>query len=296
MDLHNYLEKQKLAIDKALDTLLPREDQFPPHLHKAMRYCLFAGGKRIRPILAIAAAEAVGGNPDDIIQEASALELIHTFTLIHDDLPAMDNDDYRRGVLATHKVFGEAMAILAGDALLTEAFKILSFGCKREVHKPDHIVKIIEVVAEASGSRGIVGGQVVDLDSEGKVIEKKQLDYIHQHKTGSLITASVLLGGTLAEGSEKEMQHLKAFGTSIGLAFQITDDILDIKGSTEELGKKTGSDRNKGKATYPRILGIGQAEKRKRELYREAINALQSFDKSADHLREIGLYIIERHC
>jgi geranylgeranyl diphosphate synthase type II len=184
MVLHNYLEKQKIAIDKALDTLLPPEDRFPPQLHKAMRYCLFAGGKRIRPILAIAASEAVGGNPEDIIQEASALELIHTFTLIHDDLPAMDNDDYRRGVLATHKVFGEAMAILAGDALLTEAFKILSLGCKRGVHKPDHIVEIIEVVAEASGSRGIVGGQVVDIDSEGKAIEKEHLEYIHHHKTG----------------------------------------------------------------------------------------------------------------
>ena len=296
MSLHNYLEKNRLCIDKALDTLLPPEDQFPPHLHKAMRYCLFAGGKRIRPILAIAAAEAVGGNPDDIIQEAAALELIHTFTLIHDDLPAMDNDDYRRGLLATHKVFGEAMAILAGDALLTEAFKILSLGCKRGVHKPDHIVDIIEVVAEASGSRGIVGGQVVDIESEGKVIEQKHLEYIHQHKTGSLITASVLLGGTLAEGSEQEIEHLKTYGTSIGLAFQITDDILDIKGSSEELGKKTGSDRNKGKATYPGILGIGRAEEKKRELYDEAIQALESFDEKADHLREIGLYIIERHC
>jgi len=296
MLLHNYLEKQKIAIDEALDTLLPPEDQFPPQLHKAMRYCLFAGGKRIRPILAIAAAEAVGGNPENIIQEASALELIHTFTLIHDDLPAMDNDDYRRGVLATHKVFGEAMAILAGDALLTEAFKILSLGCRSGLHKPDHIVEIIEVVAEASGSRGIVGGQVVDIDSEGKTIDKEHLEYIHHHKTGSLITASVLLGGTLAHGTNQEIEHLKTYGTAIGLAFQITDDILDVTGSSEELGKSTGSDCNKGKATYPRILGIDQAEGKKRELYQEAIHALHSFDEKADHLRELGLYIIERHC
>jgi len=295
MTVHSYLEQQKVAIDKALDALLPPEDQYPPHLHRAMRYCLFAGGKRIRPILALAAAEAVGGNPENIIQQASALELIHTFTLIHDDLPAMDNDDYRRGVLATHKVFGEAMAILAGDALLTEAFKILSLGCKRGVHKADHIVQIIEVVAEASGSRGIVGGQVVDIESEGKAIEIKHLEYIHQHKTGSLITASVVLGGTLAEGSAEELEHLKAYGTAIGLAFQITDDILDIKGSPMELGKNTGGDRSKGKATYPAILGIDQAEKRKRELYEEALHALHTFDERADHLREIGLYIIERH-
>lgn len=295
MDFHNYLEQQRHALDRALDELLPPEDAFPPHLHRAMRYCLFASGKRIRPILALAASEAVGGNPEHIIEEAAALELIHTFTLIHDDLPAMDNDDYRRGVPATHRVFGEAMAILAGDALLTEAFKILSLGSRKRVHTPEKIVKIIELVAEASGSRGIVGGQVVDLDSEGKDIETKHLEYIHRHKTGCLITASVLLGGILGGGAEKEIEHLKTFGTSIGLAFQITDDILDITGSTEKLGKNTGSDHSKCKATYPRIVGINQAEKKKRELYEEAISSLTSFDNRADHLRGIGLYIIERH-
>ena len=158
MDLQKYLQEKKLAIDNALDKLLPSEDEFPTQLHKAMRYCLLASGKRIRPILALAAAEAVGGNPETIIHEASALELIHTFTLIHDDLPAMDDDDYRRGILTTHKVFGEAMAILAGDALLTEAFNILSLGFIKGVHKSDHILQIIKVVADASGSKGIVGG------------------------------------------------------------------------------------------------------------------------------------------
>ena len=294
MDLKNYLKTNKITIDAALEQLLPPEDEFPNQLHKAMRYCLMASGKRIRPILALAAAEAVGGDPKAIIHESCALELIHTFTLIHDDLPAMDDDDYRRGILTTHKVFGEAMAILAGDALLTEAFNILSLGFKRGAHKADQILEIIKVVADASGSKGIVGGQVADLESEGKVIEEKALEYIHNHKTGSLIAASVILGGTLGGGSEEEIKHLKHYGESIGLAFQIKDDILDIKGSAEEIGKKTGSDENKSKATYPRIVGIDEAEKRQWELYLEALDSLKPFDAKADSLREIGLYIIER--
>jgi geranylgeranyl diphosphate synthase type II len=294
MDLKNYLQANKIIIDAALDQLLPSEDEFPSQLHKAMRYCLMASGKRIRPILALAAAEAVGGNPEAIIPESCALELIHTFTLIHDDLPAMDDDDYRRGILTTHKVYGEAMAILAGDALLTEAFNILALGFKRGAHKADHIVEIIKVVADASGSKGIVGGQVADLESEGKLIEETTLEYIHNHKTGSLITASVILGGTLAGGSEEEIIHLENYGNSIGLAFQIKDDILDIKGSSEEIGKKPGSDENKDKATYPRILGLDEAEKRQWHLYLQSLDCLKSFDTKADRLREIGLYIIER--
>ena len=294
MDLKTYLQKKKILIDKALEELLPPEDEFPTQLHKAMRYCLMASGKRIRPILALAAAEAVGGNPDTIIHEASALELIHTFTLIHDDLPAMDDDDYRRGILTTHKVFGEAMAILAGDALLTEAFNILSMGFKKGTHQATHIVEIIKVVADASGSKGIVGGQVADLEAEGKMIEEKAVEYIHNHKTGSLITASVILGGTLAGGSNKEIVHLKQYGESIGLAFQIKDDILDITGSAAEIGKKPGSDENKKKATYPSIVGLEVAEKRQRDLYQLSLEALESFDSKADHLREIALYIIER--
>ncbi len=295
MDLKTYLQEKKLLIDKALEELLPSEDEFPAQLHKAMRYCLMASGKRIRPILALAAAEAVGGDPDTIIHEASALELIHTFTLIHDDLPAMDDDDYRRGILTTHKVFGEAMAILAGDALLTEAFNILSMGFKKGKHKATHIVEIIKIVADASGSKGIVGGQVADLEAEGKIIDEKALEYIHNHKTGSLITASVILGGTLAGGSNKEIKHLKQYGASIGLAFQIKDDILDITGSAEEIGKKPGSDQNKNKATYPSILGLEAAEKRQRDLCQLSLEALKSFDSRADRLREIALYIIERN-
>ena len=294
MDLDAYLEEKKALIDGYLDQLLPARDAFPPLLHQAMRYCLCAGGKRIRPILAFAAAEAVGGNPDIMVQEACALELIHTFTLIHDDLPSMDNDDYRRGMPTTHKVFGEAMAILAGDALLTEAFKILACGFNRGAHKAEHMVEIIKIVAEASGSQGVVGGQVVDLDSEGKVIATSRLEYIHRHKTGTLITASLILGGILGGASSEEIEHLKAYGESIGHAFQITDDILDVQGSNAELGKNTGSDQKKRKATYPSIIGMEEAEKKQLELYRRALESLESFDGRADHLRKIALYIIQR--
>jgi geranylgeranyl diphosphate synthase type II len=294
MDVNAYLEEKGRLIDACLDRLLPDRETFPSSLHQAMRYCLFAGGKRIRPALAFAASEAVGGNPDAIVDEACALELIHTFTLIHDDLPSMDNDDFRRGLPSTHKVFGEAMAILAGDALQTEAFKILACGYTRGAHKAEHMVAIIKILAEASGSRGIVGGQVVDLDSEGKTIAPDQLEYIHSHKTGSLIAASVIMGGILGGASPEQISHLRRYGECIGLAFQIVDDILDVEGSQEKLGKSTGSDQKKKKATYPSIIGIDGARKKGMECYQRALDALQSFDDRADHLRKIALYITQR--
>jgi geranylgeranyl diphosphate synthase type II len=289
-----YLREKKEMVDKALDKLLPAEKEFPPQIHQAMRYCLFAGGKRLRPILALAAAEAVGGNPESIISQACALELIHTYTLIHDDLPAMDNDDYRRGHLSTHMVFGEAVAILAGDALLTEAFRVLAGNFSNDNHSPEKIIEIIRMLADASGSKGIIGGQVVDLDSEGKVIEKDLLDYMHTRKTGHLITASVTLGAILGGAEEKTIRCLKQYGMATGLAFQITDDILDVRGSTENLGKQIGSDNKKGKATYPGILGMDEAIKKQTVLFRQAIDALQSFDEKANPLRGIAKLIIER--
>jgi geranylgeranyl diphosphate synthase type II len=294
MDVNAYLEEKGRLIDACLDRLLPDRETFPSSLHQAMRYCLFAGGKRIRPALAFAAAEAVGGNPDLIVEEACALELIHTFTLIHDDLPSMDNDDFRRGMPSTHKVFGEAMAILAGDALQTEAFKILACGYARGAHKAEDMVAIIKILAEASGSKGIVGGQVVDLDSEGKMIDATQLEYIHSHKTGSLIAASVIMGGILGGASPEEIELLKRYGESIGHAFQIADDILDVEGSKEKLGKNTGSDQKKSKATYPSIIGMDESRKKLKEYYQRALDAIQSFDQQADHLRNIALYIIQR--
>ena len=294
-EIQPYLKEKRDLVDKALDSLLPGKKDFPSQLHQAMRYCLFAGGKRLRPILSIAAAEAVGGDSGSIIREACAIELIHTYTLIHDDLPAMDNDDYRRGCLSTHKVFGEAIAILAGDALLTEAFGLLAGGPANGAHKPEKTVEIIKVVADACGSKGVMGGQVVDLESEGKVIDKGILDYIHTHKTGRLITASVALGAILGDGEEEKIQCLKEYSGAIGLAFQITDDILDILGSTETLGKQVGSDSKKGKATYPGILGMNEAKKMQKVLFQQAVDALKPFDEKAEPLREIARLIIERN-
>jgi geranylgeranyl diphosphate synthase type II len=294
MNPEAYLAEKGKLIDSCLERLLPDKAAYPQSLHEAMRYCLFAGGKRIRPALAFAAAEAVGGNPDLLVEEACALELIHTFTLIHDDLPAMDNDDFRRGMPSTHKVFGEAMAILAGDALQTEAFKILACGCSRGVHTAERIVEVMKILAEASGSRGVVGGQVVDLESEGKMIDQACLEYIHSHKTGSLIAASVLMGGILGGASPEEIQKLRRYGESIGHAFQIADDILDVEGSQEKLGKSTGSDQKKGKATYPSIIGLDEARKKMMEYHQRSLAALQSFDQRADHLRNIALYVIRR--
>jgi geranylgeranyl diphosphate synthase type II len=293
MDIVPYLEKKKQAIDSMLEQIMPGEAEFPPRLHQAMRYALLAGGKRLRPILALAAAEAVGGDPAAILKEACALELIHTYSLIHDDLPAMDNDAVRRGMPTTHTVFGEALAILAGDALLTEAFVILS-SCLNSCSNPQPTIEIIKLIAEAAGSRGLIGGQVVDLESEGKDIDEHLLEYIHSHKTGCLITASILLGATLAGGTPEQRSRLRDYGSAIGLAFQITDDILDVTESTQTLGKTAGSDQKKKKATYPALHGIEEARRRQHALYATALAALQPFDEKADALRYIARYIIER--
>ena len=294
MDILPYLKAKKAAIDQVLEQVLPEESALPPRLHQAMRYALLAGGKRLRPILALAAAEAVGGDGNALIREACALEFIHTYSLIHDDLPAMDNDAFRRGQPTTHMVFGEAMAILAGDALLTEAFAILSSSTPNR-SSAQHIIEVIKLIAEAAGSRGLIGGQVVDLESEEKAIDKNQLDYIHTHKTGCLITASVILGAILAGSTSQQIACLRDYGAAIGLAFQITDDILDVTESTQTLGKTAGSDQKKRKATYPALHGLEEARKKQQALYAAALNALQTFDNRGDPLRSIARYIIERN-
>jgi len=294
MDLQKYLAEKKAAVDQALETVIAPESTYPASIHKAMRYCLFAGGKRLRPILALAAAEAVGGDGRTILREACALELIHTYSLVHDDLPAMDNDDYRRGVPTTHTVFGEALAILAGDALLTEAYKLLAGGGASGQHTAAQLLAIIELLADACGSRGLIGGQVVDLESEGKAIDASVLDYIHSHKTGKLIIASVELGARLAGGSPDQVECLRSYGAAIGLAFQIADDILDVTGSSAVLGKKTGSDQKQQKATYPALCGQEEARRRQRALCEDAVAALKAFDEKAAPLRAIARYIIER--
>ena len=294
MDLKKYLQEKEDIVNKALDTLLPKEDEFPQRLHKAMRYSIFAGGKRIRPILVIAAAEVFGKTAANVINIACAIELIHTYSLIHDDLPAIDNDDLRRGLPTNHKVFGEAIALLAGDALLTKAFQIMSQPSAVSGQQSALILKSIHEIAKAAGSTGMVGGQVVDIESEGKEVAFPVLEYIHIHKTGELILASVRAGAILAGAENKELETITRYGEAIGLAFQIADDIIDVEGNKEDVGKNIGGDAKKGKVTYPSILGVDESRKRARELVDMAITALKDFDRKAEPLREIARYLVER--
>jgi len=294
LDLKKYLQEKEDIVNKALDTLLPKEDEFPQRLHKAMRYSIFAGGKRIRPILVIAAAEVFGKTAANVINIACAIELIHTYSLIHDDLPAIDNDDLRRGLPTNHKVFGEAIALLAGDALLTKAFQIMSQPSAVSGQQSALILKSIHEIAKAAGSTGMVGGQVVDIESEGKEVAFPVLEYIHIHKTGELILASVRAGAILAGAENKELETITRYGEAIGLAFQIADDIIDVEGNKEDVGKNIGGDAKKGKVTYPSILGVDESRKRARELVDMAITALKDFDRKAEPLREIARYIVER--
>ena len=294
MDLKKYLQEKEDIVNKALDTLLPKEDEFPQRLHKAMRYSVFAGGKRIRPILAIAAAEVFGKTAANVINIACAIELIHTYSLIHDDLPAIDNDDLRRGLPTNHKVFGEAIALLAGDALLTKAFQIMSQASAVSGQQSALLLKSIHEIAKAAGSTGMVGGQVVDIESEGKEVAFPVLEYIHIHKTGELILASVKAGAILAGAENKELETITRYGEAIGLAFQIADDIIDVEGNKEDVGKNIGGDAKKGKVTYPSLLGVDESRKRAKELVDMAITALKDFDRKAEPLREIARYIVER--
>jgi geranylgeranyl diphosphate synthase type II len=292
-DIKSYLKEKRELIDSYLESYfsIPSE---PFVLHEAMRYSLFAGGKRIRPILALASYEACGGNPKDIVPYATALELIHTYSLIHDDLPSMDNDDLRRGKPTNHKVFGEAMAILAGDALLTEAFLMLSNNLHSSSLKPSDLIKIIREVSLASGVHGMVGGQALDIFSENIEPDKDTLNFIHLHKTAALITASVRMGAILANIKEKKLKALTEYGTGIGLAFQIIDDILDIEGNAEELGKTAGSDIKMKKMTYPALCGTEKSRQKAKDLLSDAIDSLKIFSSEADQLRKIARYLLKR--
>jgi len=293
MDLKSYLNERCQLVDQALDRVLPEGNELPASLHGSMRYSVFAGGKRVRPVLMLAACETVGGQVAAALPAACAMEMIHTYSLIHDDLPAMDDDDFRRGNPTNHKVYGEATAILAGDALLTEAFILLSRD--EEGSDPAARLKVIHEIAGASGSRGMVGGQVVDMESEGKgEIDLATLSYIHTHKTGALIRASVRAGAILGGASAESLHALTRYGEAIGLAFQIADDILDVEGTTEELGKDAGSDQARGKATYPALVGLEASKARAQELVQMALDALASFDERAEPLRAIASYIVKR--
>jgi geranylgeranyl diphosphate synthase type II len=294
MNIKSYLAGKKSIVDKALDKLVPPANMFPASVHEAMRYSLFAGGKRVRPILAIAAAEALGAKTSDLLPVAGSLELIHTYSLIHDDLPAMDDDDFRRGRPTCHKVYGEAMAILAGDGLLNLAFEVLSDPRRTKAVSANRLLSIIREIGTASGVHGMVGGQVVDMQSEGKDIDFPTLEYIHTHKTGALIRSSVRVGALYAKASEKRLKALTRYGEMVGLAFQITDDILDITGKQDEIGKDVGSDLKKGKKTFPGFYGLEGSRLRANEVADKAIHSLRDFDGKADPLRELAKYIVQR--
>ena len=291
MDLREYLAQQQRLVDSELDRLVPPETTPPVTIHRAMRYSLFAGGKRIRPILCIEAARTVSDTPDGVAPAACSLELIHTYSLIHDDLPALDNDDYRRGKLTNHKVFGDAMAILAGDALLTLAFQVLA-----ELAIPaDRKAKLIAELSTAAGTvGGMIGGQVADLEGEGKPPNPELLETIHRAKTGALLRASLRLGAICAGAADAQYAALSCYGEHIGLAFQIVDDILDVEESSEALGKTAGKDAQQQKITFPAVYGLEVSRRMAEEECERAHRVLEPFGDRAVRLHELADLIVRR--
>lgn len=291
MDLTAYLHERRQWVETALARSID-DPAIPETLREAMRYSLDAGGKRLRPVLVIASAEAVGGMADRVMHAAVALEMIHTFSLIHDDLPAMDDDSLRRGKPTNHKVFGEATAILAGDGLLAEAFSVLADAAGGI--DPRLLVEVIRDVADATGGRGMTGGQVLDLAATGRSIGEAELTRLHLAKTGALLRVSTTAGAKLCGASPGQIAALSRYGETIGLAFQIADDILDIEGSEAEIGKDVGSDAAKGKSTFPAVIGLEASRRQAKALVDQAVAALSAFDEKADPLRRIAQYIVER--
>jgi geranylgeranyl diphosphate synthase, type II len=291
-DLQDFLSTRTEAVNRALDHFLPPEKTKPATIHKAMRYSLFAGGKRMRPALCLAAAEACGGSDKDAMPMACAVECIHTYSLIHDDLPAMDNDDFRRGKPTNHKVFGEGVAVLAGDALLTQAFEIAA-QCKKIARYPHE--KIILEIAKASGSLQLIAGQVADLEGEGKKISEAELKFIHERKTSALLCCSVRLGGMSANCSPAQLKALTDFGYHVGLAFQVIDDILDVTQTSEQLGKTAGKDVAVQKATYPAIVGLDKSRTIAEKLTGKAFAALKVFKGKAVALEALAEFLLKRN-
>jgi len=291
MDLKQYLATRAAEVDAALDAFLPKAKEKPATIHAAMRYTVFAGGKRLRPILCLAAAEACGGDVESAMPPACAVEILHTYSLVHDDLPCMDDDDLRRGRPTCHKVYGEGMAVLTGDALLTEAFLILAQTSPAKRYPG---AAYVAELALTGGSTRLIGGQVMDLEGEGKKLTKAQLVKIHEAKTAALLTTSIRLGAMTANATEKQLETLSVFGHALGLAFQVIDDILDVTQSTEVLGKTAGKDVAVEKATYPSILGLDKSRKEAAKLTKEAMDALLPFGKKAQRLREIAEYLLKR--
>ena len=290
--IRKHLETARAAIDKELDRLLPPADDFPPSIHQAMRYSVFAGGKRLRPILCLEAARLLGGDGPALVRLGSALELIHTYSLIHDDLPALDNDDLRRGKPTSHRAFGESTAILAGDALLTLAFEVLSSpGAPHEACK----LRVIHELAHALGTeRGLIGGQVIDLQMAGQKVDSGTLEYIHSAKTGAFICAAVRCGAHYAQAREEDLARLTTYGEKVGLAFQIGDDLLDVLGSQESLGKRVGKDDRQHKATYPALHGIEASQRLASRLVEEACEVLEPYGDRAQTLQGIARYLLLR--
>jgi geranylgeranyl diphosphate synthase type II len=294
MDLKLYLKEKRALVDEALRRFLPESGEYSADVVKAMRYSLFAGGKRLRPILCIAGAEAVEGDAQSVLPVACALEMIHTYSLIHDDLPVIDNDDLRRGKPTNHRVFGEAIALLAGDGLLTKAFHLMTYTDPENRVKPDVSLKVIGLISTAAGHEGMVGGQVVDIQSEGKEGDPSIVKFIHTRKTGALIAASVSSGAILGGAGKDQLKDLTSYGKDIGLAFQVADDILNVEGSSQEMGKSVGSDARQGKITYPAVFGLERSKEIQKALVDRALESLKSFEERADPLRQIARYIIKR--
>lgn len=292
MDIKQYFKRKAELVDAELNRLLPEESETPQTIHQAMRYSVFAGGKRLRPILTIAAGEIFGASEGELLPVAGSLEMIHTYSLIHDDLPAMDNDDLRRGMPTCHVKFGEAMAILAGDALLTQAFVTLA---DYETSHPERKARILSEVSKAAATKeALIGGQVLDMQSEGKSVTGAQLEEIHRGKTGALIRCSIRIGAILGGASETELAALTVYGEKAGLAFQVADDLLDETATSRELGKTAGKDAANHKATYTALYGIDGAREMAERLCREAIAAAISIERNTEVLESIARFIIER--
>jgi geranylgeranyl diphosphate synthase, type II len=289
--MREYLRSRQILIDQTLDALLPPASTKPKTIHRAMRYSVFAGGKRLRPILCLAAAECCGGKPEAALPLACAVECIHTYSLIHDDLPCMDDDDFRRGRLTSHKVFGEGIAVLAGDALLTFAFEIAAQvpGWRRY-----SLRDVIQELAIAAGSRRLIAGQVVDLESEGKKVSLPLLKFIHQSKTAALLRSSIRLGAMSANATPNQLRALSDFGHALGLAFQVIDDILDVTQTSEKLGKSAGKDLSAEKATFPAIVGLERSRKVAKRLTAEARAALRPLGKKAEMLHGLADQLLQR--
>lgn len=290
-DLKSWLKAQQKLVDAELKRQLPRENVRPVTIHKAMRYSIFAGGKRLRPILCLAAAEACDGKTEHALTPACAVEIMHTYSLVHDDLPCMDDDDLRRGRPTSHKVYGEGVAVLCGDALLTEAFTIIA---QTKATKRYTAREYVSELAITGGSRKLIGGQILDLEGEGKSLTKKQLVQIHEAKTAALLTSSLKLGAMTANVTPKKLKALETFGYNLGLAFQVIDDILDVTQTTEQLGKTAGKDEAVEKSTYPSVIGLEESKVEAARLTKKALDALKPFGKNAARLKEIAHYMLDR--